>query len=137
MRMHCLFCKSPCFLLRKESKDYSPYYMQWECHNHTNVDYVRHYVYFTKKAPRNNRQKIGIIREFEQVEVKGKLDNGNIYRANWRLDYDENPGIFQVFVDKNEKDQRDWGAAIRLDEWPAEFTPENVKKKISTYLLFA
>ena len=143
--MKCLFCKQPCRLLRKGDEDYHRSVMIWFCDKHPQVGHVRHRVRISSYYQRKNYKKHGTVREWEHTEVQWTNSKKQIWRAYWSMD-DENPGAFYVTVEtpkrkKIRKPSDPWepreSTALELEEWPVGFTPENVQKKVATYLIFS
>jgi hypothetical protein len=152
MRMKCQFCNASCFLVREGDPDFYGSSMLWECRNHPSVQHVRHCVLFNRqysrgKKSRQGKNRQGIIREWTYTEVRWTNSNGLIYCARWHYNEDENPQFFKVTTEdpnwmapKNPADWTDHFAekeALVLEEFPAGITPENVKSKISTWILFS
>ena len=144
--MKCIFCKEPCRLLRRGEPDYHKSEMIWFCDKHPSVNHVKSRVRIRSYYQRKNHKKYGTIREWDFVEVRWNKGKNQIWRAYWLIDDDEKPGSFYVTVEipkkkKVRKPTDPWepteSTALELEEWPAGFTPENVQKKVATYLIFS
>lgn len=148
MRIKCHFCRAGCYLVRPKDPEWRKNHMVWECRGHQDSGTrVLTSISITERHSHDNYNKVGTIREVDYLKVMWKTDGGIIYRTYWYWSdgLELKPAGFAV-TRENPNEVRDdskdswWDSekiALELDDFPKDISPENIKNKISTYIIFS
>lgn len=135
--MKCQFCNEKCRLLKEGEADYSNYDMTWYCAKHPVR--VLHHVSVQKYSLRRDHSIIGTTRHWRNTSIRWVNNKGQMIMAIFKRDLNKNPCGFEVFNFK--KGKGIWGdshkSIFELKEYPKDFTPENIRQKISSLIIFS
>jgi len=134
--MKCQFCNERCRLLKDGEADYSSSEMTWYCSQHPIR--VLHHVRLETYTLRRDSSIIGTARHWSHTSIRWVNDKGQIIMAWFKRD-NNIPTEFEVYnVKKGKKYFNDrYNLIFELSEYPKDFTPENIRQKIATLIIFS
>jgi len=135
--MKCQFCHERCRLLKEGEPDFTTHDMTWYCPQHPTR--VLHHVELEKYALRRDRDIRGVSRTWRNTSIQWVNDRGQSMSAHYRRSDNEEPGNFVVYqITKGKERYQDrYNEVFRLEEYPKDFTPENIVRKIGALTIFS